>query len=164
MATLWLVGMMGSGKSTVGPVVAEKCGLGFVDLDSEIERTRRKSIEALFTDGEFREAESAQLRSVAGAAAVVACGGGAVLDTDNRSLMRDSGCVVWLQAPPEILAERIASGSGRPLLGDDAAADLTRLSAERTAAYGESAHVAVDAAGDPGEVAERVVEAWTTWS
>lgn len=164
MATLWLVGMMGSGKTTVGPLVAGRCELDFVDLDAEIERTRHKAIGELFASGEFREAESAALRSVAGSGAVVACGGGVVLDGGNRRLMRDSGCVIWLQVSPAVLADRIGSGAGRPLLGDDPAADLVRIDAERVAAYEKSAHLRVDATGDPEDVAARVVESWTTWS
>ncbi len=119
---LFLVGMMGSGKSTVGRLCAAALDRPFVDLDAEVERLGGRSIADLFAaEGEdgFRRRESEALAGVAasGVPSVVACGGGVVLDAPNRGRLRSAGVVVWLDAPPPALAARLGRGEGRPLLG-----------------------------------------------
>lgn len=160
MATLWLIGMMGSGKSTVGPLVAERLGLGFVDLDAEIEGGG-VTIEQLFErSGEeaFRDLEEAAIARVAGRDVVAASGGGAVLRPANVAKMRESGTVVWLDAGPDTLAARIGAGEGRPLLAGDVVERVHRLVASRAAAYRAAAHVRVITDGvDPEQVAARVI-------
>src|SRR5207247_805604 len=75
---------------------------------------------------------------------VVSVAGGAVLDPDNRRVLKEAGLVVWLRADPETLAGRVGSGEGRPLLGDDPKAALTKLDEERRSLYEELADVVVD--------------------
>jgi shikimate kinase len=118
---LLLIGMMGAGKSTVGPLVARSLGWSFTDTDEEVERITGQPVLELFVSGGealFREEESrALVAALTGSSAVVvSVGGGAVVDLANRVILRRAGLVVWLRARPETLAERVGDGAGRPLL------------------------------------------------
>ncbi len=159
---VWLVGMPGSGKSTVGEALARSLGCAFADVDREVEGSAGMTVEEVFAaEGEdgFRDRESTAIARLAGSegAAVVACGGGAILDPANRDAMRASGTVVLLEAPLETLAARTGADGGRPLLRE--AGDLHRLLQGRSRAYREAAHAVVDADAEPDEVARRVEEA-----
>jgi shikimate kinase len=165
MITLWLTGMMGAGKTTIGRLVAALTDRPFVDLDDTVEGAAGRSVRRIFADdGEeaFRDLESVALRTVAGRDAVVACGGGAVLRPGNRAVMREHGVVVWLRALPETLAGRLEGAADRPLLaGPDRVGSLAVLEAERLEAYRAAAHftVATDER-TPVEVAEEVLALW----
>ena len=165
MATLWLVGMPGSGKSTVGPLVAQGLGRDFVDLDEAVGAAAGLAIPAIFAaEGEagFRRRETAALVATAGREAVVACGGGIVVGPGNVDVMRGSGMVAWLEAPAAVLAERVGEGAGRPLLEQEADSAVAGLLASRQAAYAAAAHCRVETAGrTPEEVAEEVVQRWS---
>lgn len=164
MPTRWLIGMMGAGKSTIGQRAAHRLGLPFADTD-DVLAAEGVSPELLTSDpGAFRSAEEAVVAGLAGADGVVACGGGVILAAENRVRLRRSGPVVWLLAPPEVLAARVGSGEGRPLLAGDAVTALRRILGEREAWYREAAHATVDAVGDIDEVTERVIAAWANWS
>jgi shikimate kinase len=148
-----LVGMMGSGKTTVGRRVARKLDLGFVDTDAELVATSGRSITDWFTDeGEeaFRVAESKVLADVLDAPGtrVVATGGGIVLAESNRTALCDPRhTVIWLRASPAFLTSRITRKSdrtGRPLLGDDPRAALEQLDAQRRDRYALVADMVVD--------------------
>lgn len=160
--TLWLVGMMGSGKSTVGGLVAGDLGRGFVDLDRALEEVAGESVAEMVRRDEraFRGREAEMLVEVAGRPLVVATGGGVVLDDGNVATMRSTGLVVWLEAPVGVLADRVGSAEERPLLGDDPTGALHRLLAERGSRYRSAAHVVVDAAPEPVAVAAAVLVAW----
>jgi shikimate kinase len=163
MKTLWLTGVMGAGKSTVAPLVAARLERVWVDTDRLVEESTGETVAAMFAraEAEFRRAEAEAVRAVAGSEAVVACGGGVVLDRDLVSEMRRTGVVVWLRPTADALARRTLEG--RPLLaGDDGA--LSRIAEERSDRYAEAAHVVIDGDGSPETVAERVVEAWSTLS
>ena len=165
MGTLFLVGMMGAGKSTVGPLVADLLGLPFVDLDVQVCAAAGQSIPEIWAgEGEpgFRAREAGALAAVAGRAAVVACGGGVVLDPGNVALMRREGGVVWLEAPADVLAKRIGDGAGRPVLAGQGAASPGMVLAGRAPAYAAAAHRRVPTAGrSPREVAAEVVQWWS---
>jgi shikimate kinase len=143
-----LVGMMGSGKTTVGQLLARRLDRPFVDLDERIVARRGRSIPDLFAalgEADFRKEEDAALLAVLEEpASVIATGGGSVLAPGNREAMRARGTVVWLRARPETLARRIGSGAGRPLLADDPLGVLERLARERAGVYAEAAHLVVD--------------------
>mgnify|MGYP001596730557 CR=1 FL=1 len=146
---LVLVGPMGAGKSSIGKRLAGRFGLAFVDADREIERRTGASVTTIFAcEGEpgFRARESATLADLLqGADQVIATGGGAVLDADNRRHMRDRGFVVHLQVSLQRQLERLARDRTRPLLaGDDREAVLQRLSAQRAPLYAEVADLVLD--------------------
>lgn len=149
MKPLVLVGMMGSGKTTVGRAVAERLGRPFTDSDAEVEARCGRTVREIFqSDGEpaFRVLETEVLTEALARddAPVIAAAGGVVLDGENRDRLVRSAEVVWLTADPAVLAERAASGDHRPLLGDDPEAALVRFDAERRPLYTEVATHIVD--------------------
>jgi shikimate kinase len=164
---LYLIGMMGSGKTTVGRQVAARLGWSYLDSDEQVcARTGRTVREIFETDGEaaFRAEESAVLAAAAAdpdTPTVVAVAGGAVLDPANRALLRGTGAVVWLDASPEVLVGRVnAGGDHRPLLGDDAPAALARLDHQRRPLYEQLADLVVDVSRrEPAAIVDQVV----TW-
>ena len=135
-----LVGMMGSGKSTVGRIVADRMRRPFRDSDAEVEKRTGTTVPAIFAArgepayrAEERAALSAALTSPV--PAVIAVGGGAVVDPESRRRLGRAGVVVWLDAPPHVLASRLGAGKGRPLLVSDPAGTLRRLDARRRPVY-----------------------------
>ncbi len=163
---LWLIGMMGSGKSAVGSRLAARIGVRLIDTDAEVSRRTGCSIAQLWGErGEaaFRTMESAAVaKAAADDAAVIATGGGVVLDPANVAAMRRSGTVVWLTASPEILAVRAGPDAARPLLGDDPSPSrLARLLEERSPLYAAAAdHVVETESASIEDVAEQIEELW----
>lgn len=163
---VYLVGMPGSGKSTVGPELARRLGVPFIELDEEVERAAGSSVREIFErEGEarFRELEAAALVEVASQdPSVVSCGGGVVLEPANRVTLRATGEVVFLSVPLDVLRGRIAPSTDRPLIRTEG--DLERLSREREALYREFAAHVVDASGPAEEVAVAIEEELLRWS
>jgi shikimate kinase len=162
---VYLVGMPGSGKSTVGGELAGRLGVPFIDLDVDIARDDGRSITEIFqAEGEegFRAREAAAL--VAASThdpAVIACGGGVVLEPANRVTLRNTGTCVFLDVPLDVLAARVRPAADRPLIREQG--DLERLLETREPLYREFAAHVVDGSGEPGEVADAIVEElrWT---
>ena len=119
-ANIILVGFMGTGKTTVGRLLAERQTMEFVDMDCVIEERAGKPISRIFEeDGEphFRELESQLARELAKRGGlVIAAGGGVVLKAENMKAFEESGRVVCLTASPETILKRVETDSGRPLL------------------------------------------------
>ncbi|MCL6563903.1 MAG: bifunctional shikimate kinase/3-dehydroquinate synthase [Firmicutes bacterium] len=162
-----LAGMMGSGKSTVGPLVASRLGCRFVDLDQAVEAEAGHPIPRLFADeGEagFRRREVATLRRLLSLAepTVVALGGGTVETEEARELLTgDRVWVVWLDAPPAVLAERVRSGPERPLLASDPVRRLEDLWERRRPLYRQVHHLRLAAdLLSPEALAAAIVEAY----
>jgi len=157
---IWLIGMMGSGKSTVAPIVAAALDREWADADALIEqRLGVTAPEALLeSEDRFRGVEIDVIRSLVNEPVVVATGGGAAT-TPAAEIMRSSGVIVWLRATVATLAARVGDGEGRPLLaGGDAA--LIRIESERRDIYAALADVVVDTDDmKPAAIAELVVEA-----
>ncbi|MCY4272273.1 MAG: shikimate kinase [bacterium] len=157
-----LIGMMGSGKSTVGYRLACSEGLRFVDLDAAIEERRGCSIPEIFEDeGEdrFRDLEQETLSECLASAelTVISCGGGIVLRAENRARLQDRAWVCWLRAAVETLSRRVGGDGNRPLLGPDPVADLTAISAARSGFYADTAHEIVDVDGlQVEQIADRI--------
>jgi shikimate kinase len=145
---LLLIGMMGSGKTTVGRLAANRLGWPHLDSDAEVEAATGRSVPEIFVEaGEpaFRAAETAALvRALDVEPVVVSVAGGAVLDTGNRRLIREAGTVVWLRADVDTLAARVGDGAGRPLLDGDTELALAELDAVRRLLYTQLAHAVVD--------------------
>jgi shikimate kinase len=159
-----LLGMMGAGKSTVGPRLAQRLGVPYVDNDAAlIARAGTSAADLLARDGAtaLRRAEVDTLRAtLAGIpAAVVAVAGGVVLDEVGRRLVAAEAEVVWLRASLGTLASRLAGDiDGRPWLAGDAAAHLAELQSDREARYAELANLVVDVDGrDPDDIAAEIV-------
>jgi len=120
---IYVVGFMGSGKSTIGRLLAHRLGWSFFDTDEEIERAEKTSIAEIFEqrgEPEFRRIETTILRQhVAwierGRPAVLALGGGAFTQPENRETLADRGVTVWLDCPFETVSRRVAQASHRPL-------------------------------------------------
>ena len=161
---LVLVGLMGSGKTTVARIAADRLGRQVIDSDAVIESATGRTVREIFVDdGEeaFRSLEtSALLDALASAVpAVIAAAGGVVLREENRAaLKRSNAKVVWLCATPAVLVERATSGGHRPLLDDDPAGTLQNMHDTREALYREVADaiVLVDHRS-VGEVVEAVL-------
>jgi 3-dehydroquinate synthetase/shikimate kinase len=158
-----LVGLPGSGKSAVGRRLAERLGRPFIDLDSLItEREGATPASLIETHGEprFRALESAAIETAcATPGAVIATGGGAVIDPLNRWALWGAGTAVWLDAPDDVLLARLSADPvPRPLLSGDALAALAATRARRSAYYrAAELHIAADA--DPDTLAGRIAAA-----
>ena len=148
-ANIFLIGLMGAGKTSVGRLLAKRLGKTFYDCDHEVERATGVRIPVIFEiEGEagFRARESRMLAELAGGSGIVlATGGGAVLSPENRKVLAEHGAVVYLRATPQELWQRTRHDRNRPLLQTaDPLAKLTQLFAERDPLYREIADVIVD--------------------
>ena len=158
-----LVGLSGSGKSTLAPLLASRLG-GHVVLDTDrmVEQRFGRPVAAVFADeGEvvFRDAEGEALRqALSGPPAVVATGGGVVLDPLNRRRLSEQARVVWLRASPSHLLQRLdATTEARPLLEGDAGFAMRRLHEERAALYAAVADLTIDVEGaSPVDLADEL--------
>lgn len=159
-----ITGFMGTGKTTVAKIVAERLHLPLVDTDEKIVEQARKSIPEIFAqDGEavFRHHERRVCRFYAGQSGyVIATGGGALVDAENRLVMLASGLVVCLLASKAAIRERLAGQTGRPLfLGDWEA-----LYDKRAEAYAAIPHQIDTSARTPEDVAQEIIRLWQTES
>jgi shikimate kinase len=163
---VYLVGMPGSGKSTVGPALAARLGVPFVELDAEIERAAGRTVREIFEqEGEprFRELEAGALTEAATRdPSVVSCGGGVVLEPANRITLRATGEVVFLSVPLDELRRRVRPAAERPLIRREG--DIERLLAEREPLYREFAAHVVEASGTVDEVAAAIERELLRWS
>lgn len=168
---IYLTGFMASGKSTVGPKVAARLGCTFLDLDRLIAVHERRSISQIFaSDGEerFRGLETAALhKTVDTDDLVVALGGGALVDDENRAFAKEHGRVVYLEVDADTILDRVADEADqRPLLQDEGGTPLSRqkmrerienMLEERKSSYTD-AHATVEAGASVAEVVEAVVD------
>lgn len=141
--SLVLIGMPGSGKSTIGRKIAAALGLPFVDSDKEIEKAAGMTVPQIFAQlGEptFRDGERKVIaRLLEGERCVLSTGGGAFMDETTRALIQQKGLSLWLKADLALLVERTSRTSDRPLLqGGDPAEILQRLMAQRDPIFAEA--------------------------
>lgn len=148
-----LVGMMATGKTTVGRQVAEQLGRRLFDSDAMIEERTGRTVAQLWHDGGetgYRSLETGALDDALSARppGVVAAAGGVVLAPANRERLQraseDGAVVIWLRAEPDVLAARVRPGDHRPLLAGDPVGTLRRLAAERETLYAEVADRVLD--------------------
>ena len=162
--TVALVGLMGAGKSAIGRRLAHRLGLPFIDADAEIEAAAACTIEEFFErygEAQFRAGERRVIkRLVDGPPIVLATGGGAFMDPQTRTVLRQRAITIWLRADLPVLIERVGRRTNRPLLKqDDPEAVLRRLMDVRYPVYAE-ADITVDSQdGPPEATVERVLTA-----
>jgi len=155
---IYLVGFMGSGKSSAGKCLARDLGVRFVDLDERIELASGLSVAEIFEregEGEFRRREAAALRETESLpAAVIATGGGTLTRRENRDFIQRTGTAVWLTAPLDVMLDRCRGGARRPLLSSRE--KMALLLEERLAGY-SSAPLRIETEGlGPQEVAQLI--------
>lgn len=162
--SVFLIGMMGVGKTTIGQLLAKQLDYAFLDVDQFIEQATGQTVATIFAEsGEaiFRQLETATLSQVsARLRRVVATGGGIVVAPENWSYLRD-GVIVWLDVPVEQLRERLSQDTTRPLLqNQDLTARLTQLSQDRRSLYAQAdIHIQVMPDETPEQVSARVMDA-----
>lgn len=159
---VYLVGMMGAGKTTIGRKLAKSLAREFTDLDRHIENDTGVSVTTIFEiEGEagFRQRESQALDQLAmQKGVVVATGGGVVLDPVNRVRLQASGIVVYLHAPAHLLYARTRHDRGRPLLQvSDPLARIASLVEKRDPLYREVADLVVESAQGPGAATQVII-------
>ena len=171
---VYLTGFMASGKSTVGPLLADRLGYRFVDLDWLVRARTGRTIPELFAEGEsvFRAAEADALRETTGGEGlVVSTGGGTLVRPANLAVARAAGPVVWLRTSVPTVVRRVGRNRGRPLLTDAAGrplhgealtARVRDLLAAREPLYA-LADLAIDADGSAEAVARDAAEALAGW-
>jgi shikimate kinase len=154
---------MGSGKTFVGTAVAERTKSPFHDLDSMVQQEAGMTIPEIFaTDGEpaFRALETRVLPRALQPGAVVALGGGSLIDDANWRLVEGSACTVYLEVPFETMWRRIQAQPGRPLASGRSREEVLSLFEQRRPRYEQAAH-RVDGARPAEAVADEVIKLWS---
>lgn len=159
-----LVGMMGAGKTSVGRRLAERLGLPFRDSDEEIEKAAGTSVADIFErsgEEQFRCAEHRVIRRLLQSGpAVIATGGGALMNEATRDHILKETDTVWLRADPDILLQRVGAGRTRPLLSrGDPLLVLRKLIEERSPVYALAAMVVDSGIDDADVVAGNIIQA-----
>ncbi len=162
-ANLVLAGFMGTGKSTIGRIVAARLGLAFVDTDTEIERQAGRTIAQIFAqDGEatFRRLEAQVCQEIAARRdQVIAVGGGALLDDGTRQAFAQTGLIVCLMASLDEILRRVGDDPARPLFSTDRER-LMALYTRRAAHYASLPHMIDTTTRTPAQVAGEVIDLW----
>ena len=142
----YLIGMMGSGKSSVGKLLANKLQFSIIDIDKEIEKDEKLSIKEIFEkkgENYFREIESKYLLRKRNSA-VVSCGGGIVLNKKNREFLRTSGYTIYLKSSIPTLEKRLLNKNNRPLLNNaNFKKTLTKIYNKRKTLYTSAANATI---------------------
>ena len=142
----YLIGMMGSGKSSVGKLLANKLHFSNIDIDKEIEKDEKLSIKEIFEkkgENYFREIESKYLLRKRNSA-VVSCGGGIILNKQNREFLRTSGYTIYLKSSIPTLEKRLLNENGRPLLSNDNLKEtLINIYSKRKTLYTSAANTTI---------------------
>ena len=152
-----LCGFMGCGKSTIGNLLSKKMGMSFVDLDSYIEKRENKTVAEIFADsGEeyFRQIEKEVSKELARKKAlIIATGGGTLTFRENVDVFKNSGKIVLLDVPVEVVSERLREDTTRPLLNrPDKEQAMRELYEKRMPLYKNAADIVVNAANSPLQV------------
>ncbi len=160
LSRIFLVGFMGAGKSTVGPLLAGRLGWQFIDLDQEIENRQKRAIREIFEkqgESHFRALETAAIESLEDRAdCVVALGGGAFVAESNRSLIHRLGVSVFLDCPLENVLDRCQIDGTRPLFSDET--EIQQLYQKRLPHYQDS-NLRVDVSNlKPEQIADVIVD------
>lgn len=162
MKSIFFIGFMGTGKTTISQIVSKKLGMKWVDLDEMIIRKENRSITNIFKEnGEqyFREIEKEVLRNIADEGGyVVSTGGGVVIANENMEIMKKNGIVITLAASPEVIFERIKDDQDRPLLQVNNPMDeIKRLMFERAHFYIKGDIIIDTSCSSPEELADEII-------
>lgn len=163
MKNIYLIGFMGTGKSTVARELIKQTNAKGVEMDQLIEEQQNMAITDIFRQyGEtyFRDLETALLRSLGTEEhLVVSCGGGTVLRDENAALMKEQGCIVLLTATPETVYERVKNSSNRPILNGNMSVEyISELMEKRRARYESVADIRVATDGkDVSTICEEIL-------
>lgn len=157
-----LTGFMGTGKTKVGSILAERLKVDFIDLDLRIEEMEGKTIPEIFSEkGEdyFRQAETrAIISALREKGRVISTGGGALIKETNRNLLNQGGILICLSASPEEIYKRVGTDKGRPLLkGNDPLKVIRELLAERSQFYNNVPFSVSTDNKNPNEVVDEVI-------
>ncbi|MBO5343402.1 MAG: shikimate kinase [Ruminococcus sp.] len=160
--TVFLCGFMGCGKTTVGKLAAKKLGCSFCDSDELIVEKEGMSIPEIFAQkGEayFRQTEAEVIKSLCGKKAVVACGGGAMLNPDSAKAAANAGAVVFLDLDFETCYARICNDTNRPIVMSSTKEELEERFNARYDVYKKHSTIQIDGSGSPMSTAELIAEA-----
>lgn len=150
MPVIYLIGFMGTGKTTVGMALAEKLGYRFFDSDQKVVESSGKSIPQLFDEiGEdgFRDLEQEALQSLPPEDSIIATGGGIILREFNRTYMNENGTVIWLDASPTEIMKRLETDASRPLLSGNKNKQIVQLYQKRIELYKQAADFQIQTDG-----------------
>lgn len=160
--TVFLCGFMGCGKTTVGRLAAKKLGYAYIDTDELIVKNECMTIPEIFSlkgEAYFRKIEAETVKSLCGRKAVVACGGGALLNKETAHYAAENGIVVFLDVPFGVCYERIKNDANRPIAAASTETELHERFDCRHGIYMENSNVYLDGSGTPVEIADRIIEA-----
>ncbi len=166
---IFLVGLMGAGKTKLGRIIASSVSLPFIDTDIEIEKASGYSIQEIFEQfGEkyFRDGERRVIeRILSKRPCVLATGGGAYMDLSIRNKMKKNGVAIWLRADLDLLVERTKHRSSRPLLNKGNTREiLSKLIAERYPVYAQS-ELVIDASNETAsKTAKKIIDLLATYN
>ncbi len=167
MKNIYLVGFMGSGKSTVGRILAEKLNMNFVDVDQLIEEEEKMKISDIFKKkGEkyFRELERRKIKDLTkGENLVISTGGGLGADRENMDLMKKTGFVVWLDVSLDEIIKRCEGDKNRPLL-NQSYENIKKLYEKRKPVY-KMAHIHIKTDNkNPENIAKEIIDVYLHWN
>lgn len=156
MKNIFLIGFMGSGKSTIAKVLSEELGVEQIEMDEMIVQEQGMPITEIFEkygEEHFRDIETDLVRRLQEKdGVVVSCGGGAVLREENRELMKAAGAIVLLTAKPETILERVKNSTNRPILNGNMNVEyISGLMEKRRACYEAAADITVETDGKSRE-------------
>ena len=151
---IFLIGMMGAGKSTIGKLLSKKTGLSFIDLDNEIVKIEGLSLNKVFTlKGEkyFREIEAKTLKTVK--SSICSCGGGIILNQSNVDFIKHHGISIFLNAEIKELSKRLVNSKDRPILKNKIKrVELEKIWRQRKKSYIKSADLILETEGKSKEL------------
>lgn len=147
LATIYLIGFMGAGKTEIGKVLGVKSGYNVIDMDDQIEKAENMQIKDIFNQfGEiyFRMKETEILKEIGVASSIVTTGGGVILKDENRQFLKENGTVVFLQCEPEVIVNRLKGDLTRPLIKEKSLSEIVDMYHARLPIYLECADIVID--------------------